>query len=124
MLAIVHEPNYCETCCRPTLAATSAFCHSPLRRGRHVAGQDAISSCPNHTNLLLVASTGRYCQPRFPSNFDKEDEPTSGLEPLSPAPARVIGWWSLSVAQGCKSRINKRFIVPSFARYCSVLRPG
>jgi ferredoxin len=45
--------------------------------------QDAISSCPTHTNLLLVASTGRYCSPRFPSNFDKEDEPTSGFKPLT-----------------------------------------
>jgi hypothetical protein len=30
----------------------------------------------------------------------------------------------LGVAQVCESRINKRFIVPSIARYCSVLRPG
>jgi hypothetical protein len=50
-------------------------------------------------------------------------EPTSGLEPLT-CSLRVCGQWLLGVAQVCESRINKRFIVPSIARYCSVLRPG
>ena len=50
-------------------------------------------------------------------------EPTSGLEPLS-CSLRVCGQWLLSVAQNCKSRISKRFIVPSIAHYCRVLRSG
>jgi hypothetical protein len=37
---------------------------------------------------------------------------------------RVCGQGLLRVAGVCKSRINKRSLVPSIARYCSVLRPG
>jgi hypothetical protein len=37
---------------------------------------------------------------------------------------RVCGQRLLSVAEGCKSRISKRFFVPSIAHDCRVLRPG
>jgi hypothetical protein len=50
-------------------------------------------------------------------------EPTSGLEPLS-CSLRVCGQWLLGVAAACKSRIDKRFLVLTIARYCSALRPG
>jgi hypothetical protein len=50
-------------------------------------------------------------------------DPTSGLEPLT-CSLRVCGQSLQGVARACKSRINKRFFFPSFARYCSELRPG
>jgi hypothetical protein len=49
-------------------------------------------------------------------------EPTSGLEPPT-CSLRVCGWWLLSVARVCISRITTRFFVPSIAQYCRVLRP-
>ena len=36
----------------------------------------------------------------------------------------VCSLWLLSVPQDCESRMNERFIVPSIAQYCRVLRPG
>jgi hypothetical protein len=37
---------------------------------------------------------------------------------------RVCGQRLLSVAQACKSRISKRFVVPCIAHYCRELRAG
>ena len=57
------------------------------------------------------------------SRMRENKESTSGLEPLT-CSLRVCGQWLLVVAGVCISRISKRFSVPSFARYCSELRPG
>jgi hypothetical protein len=51
----------------------------------------------------------------------RADERTRTAFPLQ---LRVCGQWLLSLAQLCKSRINKRLSVPSIARYCRVLRVG
>src|SRR5215208_544609 len=37
---------------------------------------------------------------------------------------RVCGQWLPKIAQECKSRISKQFLVPSIAHYCRALRPG
>ncbi len=52
-------------------------------------------------------------------------EPTSGLENRLPLlQLRVRGRWLLSVAQACKTRLDKRFFVPCIVHYCRVLRAG
>ena len=53
--------------------------------------------------------------------FWRADERTRTAYPCS---LRVCCQWLLSVAGVCISRINRGFIVPWFAQYCSVLRPG
>jgi hypothetical protein len=76
--------------------------------------------------VYLDADAGVLASPTSlvsPANRERKRaaEPTRTADPIS---LRVRGQWLLSVARACKSRIDKRFIVPSFARYCRVLRPG
>jgi hypothetical protein len=51
-------------------------------------------------------------------NLRENGEPTSGLEPLSPAPATSARQWLLSVAQACKSGSDKGFYC---SQYCPLL---
>ena len=50
-------------------------------------------------------------------------EPTSGLEPLA-CSLRVCGQGLLSIAQGCKPRLDKGLSIPCIAYYCRALRAG
>ena len=51
----------------------------------------------------------------------RADERTRTAYPCS---LRVCGQGLLSVARDCESRISKRSVVPSIARYCTGMRPG
>jgi hypothetical protein len=66
-------------------------------------------------SVLSVIVASAYAEKRG------ADERTRTAYPCS---LRVCGHWLLGVARPCKSRIDKRFSFPSFARYCRVLRPG
>jgi hypothetical protein len=55
------------------------------------------------------------------SPLGRADERTRAADLLQ---LRVYGQWLLSVAEVCKPRIDKGFLVPSIAHYCRVLRPG
>jgi hypothetical protein len=94
--------------------------HGKARRQQHGRGVGIESTA----DVLLTKPPTRTSR-AFPfcGVCRQKREPTSGLEPLS-CSLRVCGQWLLSVAQACKSRINKRFFFPSFARYCRVLRSG
>jgi hypothetical protein len=51
----------------------------------------------------------------------RADERTRTADLIS---LRVCGQWLLGVAHACKSRINRRSLVLSVARYCRALRLG
>jgi hypothetical protein len=51
----------------------------------------------------------------------RADERTRTADLIS---LRVCSQWLLGVAEVCKFRINKRFLFPSIASYCRVLRAG
>jgi hypothetical protein len=67
--------------------------------------------------------TGVTIEHRIFLQIARNEEPTSGLEPLT-CSLRVCGQWLPSVADVCRFRINKRFFVLCVAHYCRVLRAG
>jgi hypothetical protein len=78
---------------------------------------------PGFTRLVGVAGAGAPLRfGVFPANLYKLGEPTSGLEPLTPAPATSDHSGIVGVAGGCKCRIFRGVSFLYLAASCTVLR--
>jgi hypothetical protein len=89
-----------------------------------LGGKIEVKSRPGEGTKVTVRIPLEACHiSRIRLIYRQNEEPTSGLEPLS-CSLRVSGQGLLSVAQDCKSRINKGLSVPCIAQYCRVLRAG
>jgi hypothetical protein len=85
---------------------------------------DSANVAPPFYSLFygLEGQSGYACTYR--NKHEGNKEPTSGLGLLT-CSLRVCGQWLLSVAQNCKSRINRRFLFPpllTVAGYCVWVR--
>jgi integrase len=100
---------------RPTRHAGA----SSSRDGRSALGQPVtVNLTVKGLDIVIEAPLSSRV---LPANRDKNNEPTSGLEPLT-CSLRVIIHALLEVARVCKSSISKRLSLLRFAPCCTVLR--
>src|SRR5215203_3770492 len=86
------------------------FSRSKVRATLPTVASPSFSDKPPHDDGHLGESV-----------LKRADERTRTADLIS---LRVCGQWLLGVAQPCKSCIDKRLIVLSFAHRCRVLRAG
>ncbi len=78
--------------------------------------QSGINKPPVSTEGFLY-----FEYPAYLSRLKRTDERTR----IADLPSlRVRVQWLLSFAEDCKTRITRRFLIPSIAHHCRVLRAG
>jgi hypothetical protein len=112
---------------RPPLGGVNMECTNGqpagYRRHREQSNPNAASRDQNGANKNPLHRRGFYRPPGFFCKSPHDREPTSGLEPLSPAPQlRVITQALQGCAEACKSRISRGLSLLRVAARCTVLR--